>query len=58
MQMYLCKLFKEGRLEEKIFRIAESKKSVKDWLAERQVEGEWQIQLCQQDKPTSQEQEQ
>jgi len=56
--MYLCKLFKEGRLEEKIFRIAESKKSVKDWLAEREVEGEWQIQLCQQDKPTNQEQEQ
>ena len=47
MHIYLCKRFdKQGYLEEKIFRIAENKEDVNKWLDDYEIEGHWQIQLC------------
>lgn len=51
MHIYLCKRFdNQGHLEEKVFRIANSNEEVNNWLKEREIEGYWIIQLCEQDK--------
>lgn len=52
MQMYLCKLFdKRGFLEEKVFRVADSKQQVLDWVNGQETEGYWEVMQCEYSYP-------